>query len=56
MCGRFNVTSDPLAETFMEWVNEPYPGDDNFNTSPTAQAWIIRPDSDGAYEAANARW
>ena len=56
MCGRFNVTSDPLAETFMEWVSEPYPADDNFNISPTAQAWIIRPDSDGTYEAANARW
>lgn len=56
MCGRFNVTSDPLAETFIEWVDEPFPGDDNYNMSPTAQAWIVRPDGDDAYEATRARW
>lgn len=42
MCGRFNVTSDPLTDLFMDLVGQKYPGEDNHNTAPMSKAWIIR--------------
>ena len=64
MCGRFNVTSDPMTELFMDLLGQAYPGKDNNNTSPMTNSWIIRSQaddvdsagSDSDLEAANAQW
>lgn len=64
MCGRFNVTSDPMTQLFMDLVGQAYPGEDNNNTAPTSHAWIIRENQDSYgttppesnLEAANATW
>ena len=55
MCGRFNVVSDPLAEIFLEFTGQPYPGADNRNTAPTEEAWIVGQSSAGR-RATSARW
>lgn len=58
MCGRFNVSSDPLTELFLELVGHPFPGEENFNTAPTEPAWIVRHESRQSEEiiAAEAKW
>lgn len=58
MCGRFNVTSDPLQAVFMDLVGQEYPGPDNFNTAPTSQVWIFRNIQNGSLttEAIRAQW
>ena len=64
MCGRFNVTSDPMTQLFMDLVGEPYRGTENHNAAPMSKAWIIRnasyqpPSSHSASEliASNAQW
>lgn len=59
MCGRFNVTSDPLQSIFMELVGQSYPGTDNHNTAPTTPVWIIRncsKESNSDLKAIEARW
>lgn len=58
MCGRFNVTSDPLQSIFMDLVGQSYPGEDNYNTAPTTQTWIIRASqrNETLNEAVEARW
>lgn len=56
MCGRFNVSTDPLTEIFLDLVGQPFPGTANYNTAPTEPAWIIRPDRDGFLESAEAQW
>ena len=55
MCGRFNVSSDPLTEIFLELTGQPFPGEENFNTAPTEDAWIVRLYND-EYQAMGARW
>lgn len=42
MCGRFNITSDPLARLLMELVNLPYVGQDNYNAAPTEMIPVVR--------------
>ena len=44
MCGRFNVTSDPLTVLLMELVGLPHPGPDNFNAAPTETIQVLRLD------------
>lgn len=56
MCGRFNVTSDPMTELFMEFAGMKYPGGSNYNTAPRQKAWIIREDKDARLESAKAQW
>lgn len=64
MCGRFNVTSDPLTQLLMDLVGQEYPGQDNHNTAPTANTWIIREvqeseeSADGSEDlkVSNAQW
>lgn len=56
MCGRFNVTSDPMTELFMDFVGMPYTGGTNYNTGPRQQAWIIREDEESQVEATQAQW
>lgn len=56
MCGRFNVSADPLAEFMLDIVGHSYPGEPNPNTAPTENVWVVRTDADGATEAAELRW
>ena len=58
MCGRFNVTSDPLQAVFMDLLDQNYPGPDNFNVAPTSNVWVIRGklDANTPSTAVEARW
>ena len=56
MCGRFNVTADPLSQLLMELVGLSHPGPDNFNTAPTETVTVLRIDRDGAPELVPMRW
>lgn len=56
MCGRFNVTSDPLTVLLMELVGLPHPGPDNFNAAPTETIQVLRLDEAGAPELVPMRW
>lgn len=56
MCGRMNVVADALAEIFVELTGERYPGEDNRNTAPTEQVWIVGHSRDETRRAVAARW
>ena len=56
MCGRFNVTSDPMTELLMEFVGQPYTGATNYNTAPRQQALIIREEQLGERTLEKAQW
>lgn len=56
MCGRFNVTSDPLNVLLMELVGLPHPGPDNFNAAPTETINVLRLAEDGSPEVVAMRW
>ena len=56
MCGRFNVTSDPLSRLLMELLGMPHPGPDNFNAAPTESIVVARLGEDGAPELVPMRW
>lgn len=56
MCGRFNITSDPMTELFMDLVGEPYPGETNLNTAPRQQAWVIREGENSKLQPLSAQW
>jgi len=56
MCGRFNITSDPLTALLMELVGLPHPGPDNFNAAPTETIQVLRLDDSGTPELVPMRW
>lgn len=56
MCGRFNITSDPLTVLLMELVGLPHPGPDNFNAAPTETIQVLRLNDAGEPELAPMRW
>lgn len=56
MCGRFNVTADPLSKLLMELVGMPHPGPDNYNTAPTEQVTVLRLNDAGDPELVAMRW
>ena len=56
MCGRFNVTSDPLSQLLMDLVGLTHPGQDNFNLAPTERVHVVRVDDQGAPEVVAMRW
>ena len=56
MCGRFNVTSDPLTVLLMELVGLPHPGPDNYNAAPTETIVVLRSGDDGQPELVPMRW
>ena len=56
MCGRFNITSDPLAKFLMEWLGVAYTGQDNFNLAPTETVQVLRMDAQGQPELKSMRW
>ena len=41
MCGRFNVTSDPMTELFMDFVGQPFEGSTNYNTAPSQRPGLF---------------
>ncbi len=56
MCGRFNVTSDPLSQLLMELVGLPHPGPDNYNAAPTQSVVVLRMGADAEPELVEMRW
>lgn len=56
MCGRFNVTSDPLTALLMELVGLSHPGPDNFNAAPTETIAVLRLNEAGEPELVPMRW
>ncbi len=56
MCGRFNVTADPLSQLLMDLVGLPHPGPDNHNAAPTQDITVLRMNADGAPELVSMRW
>ena len=41
MCGRLNVSSDPVARVFIVLTGAGYPGVDQHNVAPTETVWVI---------------
>ena len=41
MCGRLNVSSDPVARVFIVLTGAGYPGADGHNIAPTETVWVI---------------
>jgi len=56
MCGRFNVSQDPLSQLLMDLVGMAHPGPDNHNAAPTEQIVVLRLGEDGAPELVSMRW
>lgn len=56
MCGRFNVTSDPLTVLLMELVGLSHPGPDNLNAAPTETIQVLRIGESGQPELVPMRW
>ncbi|MDP6374914.1 MAG: SOS response-associated peptidase [Pseudomonadales bacterium] len=56
MCGRFNITSDPLAQLLMELVGLTHPGPDNHNAAPTESVSVLRVNARGDPEIVAMRW
>lgn len=55
MCGRFNMTADPLTRLFMAMVGQPFPGPDRLNVAPTEFVPLIAAE-DGQRRVAEMRW
>lgn len=56
MCGRLNISSDPLTVLLMELVGLAHPGPDNFNAAPTEIIRVLRLDDAGVPELVPMRW
>jgi putative SOS response-associated peptidase YedK len=56
MCGRFNVSSDPLSQLLMELVGMAHPGPDNHNAAPTENIVVLRLGEDSQPELVSMRW
>ena len=56
MCGRFNVTTDPLSRLLLDMVGPHYTGQDNFNLAPTETVEVLRLGADGEPELVPMRW
>lgn len=56
MCGRFNVTADPLAQLLMALVGVTYPGPDRHNIAPTQTVPVLRQSASGEPELVPMRW
>ncbi len=55
MCGRFNMTADPLTRLFMAMVGQPFPDGDRLNVAPTEFVPVIAAE-DGERWVAEMRW
>lgn len=55
MCGRFNMTADPLTRLFMAMVGQPFPGSDRLNVAPTEFVPVIAAEA-GQRRMVEMRW
>lgn len=56
MCGRFNVTSDPLHQLIVEITGRGFVIDTKYNIAPTEQVPVLFRHSDGAWDVEDMRW
>lgn len=56
MCGRFNVTSDPLSQLLLDLVGMTHPGPDNLNLAPTETVQVLRMGTEGDPQLVPMRW
>ena len=57
MCGRLNVTADPLTQLLMDAFGISAVPDTNHNLAPTEPLMVVRPgDQTSAYRANTLRW
>jgi putative SOS response-associated peptidase YedK len=56
MCGRINVSADPLAELYLELLEQQFSGEDRYNVAPTEQVPVIRRSREGGLVVRNKRW
>ena len=55
MCGRFNMTTDPLTRLFMALAGRSMPGGDRLNVAPTETVPVVAAE-EGARFVAEMRW
>lgn len=56
MCGRINVSSDPLAELYLELLDQPFPGPDRYNVAPTEPVSVITNRAGPGLALVEMRW
>lgn len=56
MCGRFNVTSDPLNRLIVEITGRGFVIDTRYNIAPTEQVPVLFKHSNGDWDLADMRW
>ena len=56
MCGRFNVTSDPLSQLLLDLVGLAHTGPDNLNLAPTETVQVLRVGPEGEPQLVPMRW
>lgn len=56
MCGRFNVTSDPLNRLIVEITGRGFVIDTRYNIAPTEQVPVLLKHADGEWDLEDMRW
>lgn len=56
MCGRFNVTSDPLNQLIVEITGRGFVVDTRYNIAPTEQVPVLLKDREGEWDLRDMRW
>ncbi|HKI73872.1 MAG TPA: SOS response-associated peptidase [Pseudomonadales bacterium] len=56
MCGRFNVTSDPLNQLIVEITGRGFVIETKYNLAPTEQVPVLFKHSDGEWDVHEMRW
>lgn len=56
MCGRFNVTSDPLNQLIVEITGRGFVIDTKYNIAPTEQVPVLFKHADGEWDLEAMRW
>ena len=56
MCGRFNITSDPLTRLLLEITGQEFVLADRYNIAPTEDVPVLMKTSAGAWSLQDMRW
>jgi putative SOS response-associated peptidase YedK len=56
MCGRLNIKAGELTQMLLEFLNEIYPGEDNFNAAPTESIPVLHTNDSGEVQITPMRW
>jgi putative SOS response-associated peptidase YedK len=56
MCGRFNVTSDPLNRLIVEITGRGFVVETRYNIAPTEQVPVLRKTREGEWDLEDMRW